>query len=151
VQGGPGVDHVGNITDLSRFETSSCEAVYASHVLEHVDQNDALPTLQGIHRILKTGGKFYVSVPDMDILAAALIKPELSLEDKFLVMRMMFGGQMDPHDYHYFGWNLVFLFNYLRRAGFTHGERVSLFDLFDDTSNASPLGFPISLNVIGTK
>ena len=120
-------------------------------MLEHVDQNAALPALVGIYRVLKKGGLFYVSVPDMDILAHTLINPLLSIEDKFLVMRMMFGGQIDAHDYHYFGWTQMFLFNYLRRADFSNGERVASFGLFEDTSESKPFGFPISLNVIATK
>ena len=39
-------------------------------------------------------------------------------------MRMMFGGQTDKFDYHYFGWNFEFMNNYLLEAGFKRIERV---------------------------
>jgi predicted SAM-dependent methyltransferase len=113
-----GVDYIGDISDLSQFESDSIDEIYASHVLEHVSQVKALPTLKGLHRILKTSGRVYISVPDLDVLSHAIINPELSPQIKFQVMRMMFGGQMDDLDYHYFGWNQLFLSCFLSQAGF---------------------------------
>jgi len=66
-------------------------------------------------------------------------------------MRMIFGGQVDEYDYHYFGWNYEFLSDYLTQANFSEFKRVQSFGLFDDTSDFKPYGFPISLNVIATK
>ena len=100
------VDLVGDITDLSQFDDGSIEEVYASHTVEHVNQKKMLKTLKGVQRILKDGGKFYVSVPDMDILCRLFLDPKSPLKIKFEVMRMMFGGQIDEFDYHYFGWNM---------------------------------------------
>ena len=147
----PGVDFIGDISDLSQFDQNSCDEVYASHVFEHVPQERVLETLKGIHGILKTGGKFYVSVPDLDILCHLFINPMASPDVKFHTMRMMFGGQVDSHDFHYFGWNQLFLFDFLRQAGFSNAERVESFGIFKDTSDYKPYGFPISLNVIATK
>jgi len=64
---------------------------------------------------------------------------------------MMFGGQIDEYDFHYFGWNQVFLTSYLTQAGFEKVERVESFGLFNDTSDYKPYGFPISLNLIAVK
>ena len=64
----PDVDIIGNIKDLSQFENESIDEIYASHVLEHVDIRSTPSTIKGIYRVLKKGGKFYVSVPDMDAL-----------------------------------------------------------------------------------
>ena len=147
----PGVDYAGDISDLSQFESDSCMEIYASHVVEHIPQQQMLVTLKGIHRILAKGGKFYVSVPDLDILCHLFINPLAAPDVKFHVMRMMFGGQVDPHDFHYFGWNQHFLFDFLQQAGFGGAERVETFGIFQDTSDYEPYGFPISLNVIATK
>ena len=38
IQNGENIDFVGDIKDLSQFEDESIEEIYASHVLEHVDQ-----------------------------------------------------------------------------------------------------------------
>jgi len=145
------VDFVGDIKDLSQFTNNSVEAIYASHVLEHVDQKNISNTLKGVHRVLSNGGKFYISVPDMDVLCHFFISPLSNQKIKFHVMRMIFGGQTDEFDYHYFGWNFEFMKNFLEVAGFSNIEKVQSLGLFDDTSDYKPYGFPISLNVIATK
>ena len=33
-----GVDFIGDISDLSQFKDNSIEEIYASHVVEHIDQ-----------------------------------------------------------------------------------------------------------------
>ena len=145
------VDFIGDITDLSQFEDNSIEEIYASHVVEHVAQKDVEKTLKGIHRILKDNGKFYVSVPDMDLLCKIFIDPKAPYNVKFYVMRVMFGGQIDEYDFHYFGWNLEFMKNFLTKAGFKKIERVKSFSMFKDTSDLAPFGPPISLNIIAYK
>ncbi len=144
------IDFFGDITDLSQFDDNSIEEIYASHIIEHVPQRQVTETFKGIYRVLKDNGKFYVSVPDMDILCRLF----LSIKEgkaRFHIMRMMFGGQTDKYDFHYFGWNNFFLRGYLTSAGFKNIERVKTFSLFEDTSDYAPYGEPISLNVIAYK
>ena len=151
IQSKPGIDFLGDISDLSQFSDSSLDEIYASHTLEHVSQNKMQDTLFGIFRVLKPNGKFYVSVPDLDILCHSFTSPIYSIDIKFQLMRMMYGGQEDSFDFHYFGWNQELLYKYLGIAGFKNAERVDSFNLFDDFSDYKPFGFPISLNVIATK
>ena len=74
----PYVDHVCNATDLSRFADGTFSEVYASHVVEHFDYKNELGTaLKGIWRIMEPGGKIYISVPDLDVLAALLRKTKI--------------------------------------------------------------------------
>ena len=151
IQKKDGVDFVGDLTDLSQFSDNSIEEVYASHVLEHVAQKKVLDTLKGVNRILKKGGKFYISVPDMDVLCKIFIDEKTETKVKFHTMRMMFGGQIDDFDFHYFGWNFQFMNEFLLKAGFKKIERVKSFSLFNDTSDYAPYGPPISLNIIAYK
>ncbi len=151
IQKKEGVDFIGDISNLDQFDNESIEEIYSSHTLEHVRRKDILNTLKGINRVLKKGGKFYVSVPDLSILCHTFINPTAPPEVKFHVMGMMFGGQIDDFDYHYAGWTQEFLFDYLGQAGFSEGKRVETFGLFNDTSDYRPYGFPISLNVIAIK
>ena len=151
IQKNDNVDFIGSISDLSQFEDESVEEIYASHVVEHIDQKNIKNTLKGIHKVLKKGGKFYISVPDMDILCRIFIEKTAPPKVKFHVMRMIFGGQIDEFDYHYFGWNYQFLNSFLVEAGFEKNERVKTFDIFDDTSSYAPYGPLISLNVIAYK
>ena len=87
----------------------------------------------------------------MDSLCHFFISPLANKKIKFHVMRMIFGGQVDEYDYHYFGWNYEFLNDYLTQAKFSEIKRVQSFGLVDETSDFKPYGFPISLNVIATK
>ena len=151
IQQKPDVDFIGDITDLGQFEDNSIEEIYASHVVEHVAQKKVETTLKGIHRVLKESGKFYVSVPDMDILCKIYLDPKAPPKVKFHTMRMMFGGQVDDFDFHYFGWNFQFMNEFLLKSGFKKIERVKSFSLFNDTSDYAPYGPPISLNIIAYK
>ena len=146
-----GVDFLGDISDLSQFEDNSIQEVYASHVIEHVPQKKVNETLKGVYRILSENGKFYISVPDMDVLCKIFIDSKAPPDVKFHIMRMMFGGQVDEFDFHYFGWNFEFMRDFLTNAGFKRIEKVKSFSLFNDTSDYAPYGEPISLNVIAHK
>jgi predicted SAM-dependent methyltransferase len=150
---GPAVDHVGNAGNLGQFGDGTFEAVYASHVLEHFDYKDELPaTLREWNRVLTPGGVLYVSVPDLAILSSLLVlKEKLTIQERFQVMRMLFGGHVDRYDYHQVGLDADFLATFLGEAGFVNLRRVITFNLFDDTSAMLFKGFPISLNVIAEK
>lgn len=146
-----GVDYLGDVRDLSGFDDGQFAEVYASHVLEHLSQQEILPVLQGIARILESGGRLMVSVPDLDILCRLFVSPQLGANERFHVMRMLFGGQTDAYDYHYIGLNHEFLQHYLISAGFSKVTRVDSFGLFDDTSEFKPYGVAISLNLLAIK
>ncbi len=150
---GPDVDHVGNANDLSRFPDATFAEIYASHVLEHLDyQGELTRSLAEWHRVLEPGGRVYISVPDMDVLARLFLEREtLTLDDRFMVMRMLFGGHTDPYDYHVVGLNEEFLNMFLGRAGFTGIRRVQNFGLFQDASTLQFKGTPISVNLIAEK
>ncbi len=145
----PYVDHVGNANDLSRFAEHSFSALYASHVLEHLDYNGELvATLKEWRRVLEPGGSLHLSVPDMDVLADLFqLKDRLSVNERFQVMRMMFGGHVDRYDYHLVGLNEEFLTQFLITAGYSSVERVADLGLFEDTSRLQFRGMPISLNM----
>lgn len=65
VQTGPGV----MACDIAKglpFEDGSFDAVYHSHVLEHLRKEEALPFLQECRRVLKPGGVLRIAVPDLE-------------------------------------------------------------------------------------
>ena len=150
---GADVDHVCNAVDLSIFEDGTFSELYASHVLEHFDYaRDLSVALSEWHRVLSSNGKIYISVPDLDTLASMLCdKENYSLQDRYGVMRMLFGGHVDQYDFHQVGLNLEFLTAYLMEAGFENISRHQSFGLFKDTSDMAFNGVPISLNVTATK
>jgi predicted SAM-dependent methyltransferase len=153
VNPGPKVDHVRNAGDLQCFPDGTFAEIYASHVVEHFDyKNELLATLKEWRRVMIPGGTLYVSVPDLDVLARLFIDRErLSFQDRFLVMRMIFGGHIDKNDYHLVGLNEEFLTDLLRAAGFTEIRKVDGFGYFNDTSLLALRGVPISLNIVCVK
>ena len=148
-----GVDYVGDCKDLSKFPDACCDQVYAHHIIEHSPYKKELPAaLAEIHRILKPGATLQVSVPDLDVLCQLFLDRRMSFKERFHIMRIMFGGQVDPNDFHFIGLNFEFLADYLTKAGFRNVQRVEGFSNFSDTSSYAPyFGIPISLNVEAVK
>ena len=149
----PWVDHVGKAEDLSGFEDNTFAEIYASHVLEHLGYQSALPAaLNEWHRVLAPKGLLMVSVPDLDTLCELYTqRHSLASEDRFSIMRMMFGGQVDQYDFHCVGLNEELLSSFLSAAGFTSIRRVDDFGLFADCSTLVFAGRPISLNIEARK
>lgn len=147
------VDHIGNANNLSRFDDNTFDEIYASHVLEHFDYaKELVLVLKEWHRVMKPGGKLYVSVPDLDKLAELFLKKDtLSLKDRFAVMRMILGGHVDEYDYHKTAFNGEILSAFLNEAGFCDLKTVDNFWIFDDTSSFTFNGMPISINMIAEK
>ena len=152
VQPGAGVDFVGDCSDLSQFEDGVVDEIYASHVVEHLGYQEKLPrTLAEFQRVLTKDGTVRISVPDFEVLSRLFLDPRHSPSERIHIMRMVFGGQTDPHDFHYVGLSFEILSGFLARAGFSRVERVGDFGLFDDDSTTRFSGVPISLNVIARK
>jgi predicted SAM-dependent methyltransferase len=149
---GQHVDHVCSCTDLSIFTDESVAEIYVSHVLEHLGyQSELARTLDEFHRVLQPDGTLRASVPDLATLCALFVDPALQSAERFHVMRMMFGGQLEPFDFHKVGLSEEFLAGYLTSAGFTEVERVEAFGLFEDSSSIVFKGRPISLNLAARK
>jgi len=146
-------DHIGNANDLSAFADHTFEALYSSHVLEHFSYQGELPqVLSEWYRVIKPGGHIYISVPNLEVLCELFLnKAELPVQDRFMVMRMIFGGQMDSYDFHKVGYDLDILSHFVSQAGFRNIRTVPSFGLFNDTSVMEFAGRPISLNIIAEK
>ncbi len=149
---GEHVDHVGNAADLSRFADGTFDALYASHVLEHFGYQQELPqVLREWQRVLAPGGTLYISVPDLEALCSLFTSGDLSPDDRFMAMRMIFGGQTTDYDFHKAGYDEGILRGFLTEAGFVDIRKVENFDLFQDTSTMAFHGKPVSLNMVARK
>ena len=152
IQPGPAVDFVGDCARLDRFADGAVDEIYASHVLEHLAYAQELPNaLAEFHRVLKPGGTARISVPDFELLCRLFAAPGATPANRFHIMRIVFGGQVDEHDYHRVGLTWEFLSHFLRKAGFSRVERVQDFGLFSDDSLIEYMGERVSLSVIATK
>ena len=135
IRPGPHVDYVGTCTSLSTFGDGTVAEIYASHVIEHLGYQSELATaLHEFNRVLIAGGALRLSVPDLTALCALFLDPALGSDERFHVMRMMFGGQINQADFHHVGLNEEFLTSYLSQAGFIDIARVDNFGLFDEAS-----------------
>ncbi len=75
----------------------------------------------------------------------------IEFNEKIVVMRMMFGGQIDEYDFHKVGLTWDFARQYFRQAGFRALKRVKEFGIFDDASSLKVADVLISLNVEALK
>jgi predicted SAM-dependent methyltransferase len=64
------------------FKDNSVEAIYTSHMLEHLDRDDARVFLLNAKKVLKPGGIFRISVPDFRMLIEGYM--DHNSVDKFL-------------------------------------------------------------------
>lgn len=152
IQAKPGVDFIGTATDLSQFADNTVDEIYASHIYEHLDYTGELFTaLNEAFRVIKPGGMFKVGVPDLEALARLILAPNLDVQRRWYVMRMIYGGHIDDFDYHYVGYTFQIMGQLLHQTGFRDIKRVVSFGLFQDTTELVYEGTRISLNMQGTK
>jgi ubiquinone/menaquinone biosynthesis C-methylase UbiE len=59
-----------NVTKKFRFPDETFDYVYCSHLLEHLYVDQATFCVREVYRVLKRGGIFRVSVPDLDLVIA---------------------------------------------------------------------------------
>lgn len=151
-QPAPHVDIVADCTSMTMIADSTVEAVYASHVLEHFGYDSGLLlALREILRVLRPGGQLMVSVPDFAALCWMFVMPQFGIDERYKLMRIMFGGQMHEFDFHKCGLNHELLGAALNDVGFTAIRRVEAFNLFNDSSTLRVYGVPISLNMDARK
>jgi len=146
---GPGVDYVGDCSELDAFDDGSVEEIYASHVLEHLSYVGQLPrALVGFRRVLRSGGRAMISVPDFEVICRLFVEPQRTPAERYHLMRIAFGGQTDEYDFHCVGLTFEFLSGLMAAAGFERIERLEEFGLFEDSSSQRFRGVLISLNLI---
>ncbi len=70
-------DIVASIADLSPIRTASVDSVWSSHNLEHLAPQDVPKALAEIHRVLRPGGLFLVTLPDLQVVAQLVAEDKL--------------------------------------------------------------------------
>ncbi len=91
----------------------SFDVVVASHVLEHLETLDVVPTLKNLRSLLKQGGLIFVIVPSLEWCARELLKDSPSP----VVLACIYGTGNSTQA-HRTGFTLSFLRSVLGMAGF---------------------------------
>lgn len=151
IQAKPGVDFIGTATDLSQFADRSITEIYASHIYEHLDHAEFITAIIEAFRVLKPGGLLRAGVPDLEVLCRLMLDKALSVDEKYMLTFMFYGGHLDAFDYHKIGFTFEILGDMLYQAGFREIKRMPSFGLFNDTSEQVSHGHRISLNVMAMK
>lgn len=143
------VDFVQDAKDLSNFKTGSVEEIYASHILEHCPHTETVTVLKEWRRVLRIGGKAWISVPDL-LQGLEFVKREPGSE---WTVNLLYGDQNGPLAYHYVTFTFPMLARRLMDAGFSDVKRIEKMPYgLEDASQYvdSHYKIPISLNVEAT-
>lgn len=143
-------DHVADVRNLP-FLDGEVDVIYFCHGLEHIPIHQVEMTLDEWKRVLKSGGRLYLSVPDFGVFTKLYQYHDWPLEKmQFALM----GGQDYRYNFHYSLWDWNLLRGKLRNSGF---EKIRKYDPDDflpndfvDWSNRRMRGWQISLNVTCT-
>ena len=144
----PATARYGDILAGLPVADKSVDAVYCSHVLEHLSLEDCRRALKNTYRILKPGGRFRLVMPDLRWLidryladggpdaAPQLMRDTILGQDKrprglLAAMRDWIGNSR-----HRWMWDYPAMEHELRQAGFTNIRRATLGDSGDAHFNA---------------
>jgi len=70
-------DIVADMRDLSGIASSTIDAVWSSHNIEHLYPHEVVPTLAGFRRILKEDGLVLITLPDLQEIARLVAEDKL--------------------------------------------------------------------------
>lgn len=118
---GPNVDFVSDVTSLTGIDRQSVSEIYASHILEHFHHTKTQSVLKEWLRVLKVGGRAYISVPDMKIISQMVL--DFGWCD--WLRNISYGDQTDEFAFHYNGFDFAFLARELVTAGFSDVKRIN--------------------------
>ena len=153
---GPCVDLLGSLVDVDKIVGhQSCECIYISHVLEHLNQEERFQALRRCWYVLQPGGELYIGVPDLKALAEIIMDPATNIVGQRGVNNILFGGEGQPeigqYNMHRYGYTQELLADDLRTAGFVAPCAVKSFGIFNDCTDYEYAGRRVSLNMIAHK
>lgn len=150
------------VSDIKRLKlrSESVEVIYSSHVFEHIPRAETNSVLREWYRVLKPEGKLYLCVPNLETLFTIYLRhlPRYHAEaDRKLVdaaCGIVYGGQADRHDFHFYGYSFATMNALLESLGFHDVQLLDSTGFCTQTADASQstvADIPISLNLVTTK
>lgn len=130
----------GDIVKGLPIADNSVDAVFCSHVLEHLSRDDLEPALRNTRRILKPGGIFRFVLPDIETLAVRYLE---SKDSDAFVRKLQMGREKRARNifsfviewlgaaHHLWMWDEQSMARELRFRGFENIRRVQFGDSGD--------------------
>lgn len=143
---GEGVDIRADASKLFMVKDHAVSEIYASHILEHFSHTKTVDVLKEWHRVLKPGGKAYISVPDFD----AMIKLYHTFGFSEFIRNMLYGDQGYDLAYHYTAFTFRTLAVDCIKAGFSDIKELEKmpYGIKDCSTNVDTLTLkPISVSI----
>ena len=148
----PGVDVVGDGSDLSMFANHSVAEIYAPFVYQRFGFRKELPSaLLEAFRVLIPGGVLRLCVPNLEHIAKLFAEAQLETNQAFLLTTLLYGEQNDDNDFNRSAWAFEPLAQMLDLMGFRKIASQAPFDLFNDVSSLRLGNVSVSLNMICEK
>ena len=85
-------DILGTLIDMSAIRSSSMDAVYSSHNIEHLYPHEVPVALAEVMRVLKDEGIFVVTCPDLQSVSKLIAEDRL-LEPAYVVVPDLFKSE----------------------------------------------------------
>ena len=137
-------DIEGTLTDMSKVESGSVDAIYSSHNIEHVYPHEVPIVLNEFFRVLKEDGIVVVVCPDLQSVSEAVVNDKLcnplyiSPEGPISPLDIIYGHREaiekgNEYMAHKCGFTYSVLDNFFADAGFEiryGGRRMQQWDLF---------------------
>jgi predicted SAM-dependent methyltransferase len=141
-----------NVFRLNKYIASnSLDAIFTSHMIEHLSRNEAKELLGDCYNWLKSGGELWISVPDLSILYDIATAEDTSEEDRENAMMLI----SSPRPGHVSCWFYEDMKKILESLGFENARRwvtpPKEFQSVAGCWNVTVVGKLISLNIVAIK
>lgn len=108
-----------DVSDLRALPSGYYSSLLAMDILEHIPRLKARNTLREWNRVLKTGGRLELQVPNILGLFSLMQKRgNKTAEAHERLLQSLFGTQADPGDFHYNGFTELYIRALLAETGF---------------------------------
>lgn len=115
---------VGDVRNGIPRDDEFYEEVRMHSLLEHFGKRDKDKVLKECYRVLKTGGKLWISVPDLILIAKELIEMYNSEVKVYELINLLYGEQDYKENTHLWGYTEKSLSKDLMTAGFVKVTRL---------------------------